>query len=290
MKRKLKKFIDNNISFLVSIISMSLIIFMAIGYSALNTRLEVYSNSSIVDEKPWNPEVSFILAERIDNIFFYYIDIYNDSSFEYKNWQVKFYNCNYISYIDFFDAEKQDYGWLISNDDWDNKINPNESLSITLVFSVDNYQGKMSIEEYSRYFVENYIKVSGTTGSGKREGEIISNGNSSLTLKQGEKQITNYSISEDSEFVPKVPNEKRYILDIYNDTDQTISKIRMNMYFGDSKIIEISPCEIISNHITDSTIQFPFWLEISPHQNVSIYIIVETLDNGFVPELVIAGQ
>lgn len=189
-------------------------------------------------------------------------------------------------------GEKRSDGWVIVNSKWDNRVETKGKLVVTVIFEVkEDVKDKMSVEEYSKYFVENYIKVTGSNRTANmRKGEIIKNNNSELTLKPNEQELKNFTVNEDLEFVPSIPNERQYIVDVFNNSDTTISKVRGNIYLGeDSELLEISPCEIISNHKKDATFELPFWVQIPPNQKLTFYIIVKTLDSDFSPDIIISG-
>ena len=47
----------------------------------------------------------------------------------------------------------------------------------------------MTKDEYAKYFLENYVKIFGVSKIKiNRKGEAVTNGNATLTLKQGEKE------------------------------------------------------------------------------------------------------
>ena len=189
-------------------------------------------------------------------------------------------------------GEKRSDGWVIVNSKWDNRVEPEEKLVVTVIFEVkDNLQSKMSIQEYSKYFVENYIKVTGSSRTANmRKGEIVKNNNSELSLKSDEQELKNFTVNEDLEFVPTIPNEKQYIIDVYNDTENDFSKIRGNIYLGDkTELLEVSPSEILSNHKDDSTFELPFWVEIPAKEKLTFYIIVQTEDENFNPDITLSA-
>ena len=80
--------------------------FMSNGYSILNSRLDLKGKSTITDEKVWKPELSFQMAKRLGNVFFYNIIVHNNSEFDYKDWQMKLYNAEYILYTDMLERRK----------------------------------------------------------------------------------------------------------------------------------------------------------------------------------------
>lgn len=190
-------------------------------------------------------------------------------------------------------GERQSYGWKIQNRDWDSRIEAGKTLVVTIIFEVSsNLKGEMSVEEYADYFVRNYIEVTGTSKTSKnRNGEIINNGNASLTLKSNEQEIKSFTIQEDLDYVSSDPNEKQYIIDIYNETDKDFQKIRGNIYLEgeNSKLLEVSPSEITCNNGNNATFLIPFWTELPAKQKITIYIMVYTEEKDFIPKIVMAA-
>ncbi len=111
MKRKLKKFLAKNIVFIICFIIIICFFFMANGYSILTSKSNINGKTTVTDEDLWNPELSFQMAKRIGNVFFYNIIVYNNSKFAYKDWQMKLYNADYILYTDMLERRKAEL-WL----------------------------------------------------------------------------------------------------------------------------------------------------------------------------------
>ena len=106
MNRRLKIFFNKYITFICCLNLLIVFVFMADGYSILTSELDLKGNSNIIEEEPWNPQVDFVMTQRLGNVFFYDIVIYNNSQSVYKDWQIKFYNLNYISYTDMLERRK----------------------------------------------------------------------------------------------------------------------------------------------------------------------------------------
>ena len=119
-------------------------------------------------------------------MFFYDIIVHNYSENTCQNWEIKIYDDANI--IQAYEYGKREDGYsIIKNTDWDNRIEPRGSVTITIIFTVsDNVKETTTFEEYAKYYVENYIKVSGTLTKLNQEGETITNGKASLTLKESE--------------------------------------------------------------------------------------------------------
>ena len=79
---------------------------MANGYSLLKSRLDLNGKTSISEEAPWLPKISFQMARRLGNIFFYNIIIENDSNLTYKDWKITMYNNDYIGFTDMLERRK----------------------------------------------------------------------------------------------------------------------------------------------------------------------------------------
>lgn len=99
MKRKLKRFLNKNLVLVKCFLFVLMFVFMANGYSILNSNVSLNGSSTILEED-WKPQLRFDMTYRLGNTFFYDIVIYNDSPFACKNWQIKFFELDYISIID----------------------------------------------------------------------------------------------------------------------------------------------------------------------------------------------
>ena len=98
--KRLKKFLNKNLFLINCIIFLIFFLFMASGYSLLNSKLNLKGKTSISEEEPWLPNVSFQMAKRLGNIFFYNIIIQNTSNLTYKDWKITMYNSEYINFTD----------------------------------------------------------------------------------------------------------------------------------------------------------------------------------------------
>ena len=87
MRRRLRIFINKKLTFIICITLLLLFIFMANGYSILKTKLNVSGEGTIKEISSWNPQIEFVNTDRIGNMFFYDITVYNNSNFVYKDWQ-----------------------------------------------------------------------------------------------------------------------------------------------------------------------------------------------------------
>ena len=169
----------------------------------------------------------------------------------------------------------------------DNRVEKNGKLVVTIIFEVkENLESEMTVDEYSKYFMENKIKVTGSCRTADmRKGKVIKNNNSELTLKDNEEELNNFTVTEDLDYKPDDKNERQYIVEIFNETGNDFSKIRGNIYLGDeNELLEVSPSEIISNHKNNSTFELPFWIEIPAKEKLTFYIIVQTTDENFAPD------
>lgn len=293
MRKRLRIFINKKLTFIICITLLLLFIFMANGYSILKTKLNVLGEGKIREISNWNPQIEFVNTDRIGNMFFYDITIYNNSNLIYKDWQLKVYDNEYITYPYMFEARREDDGWVIDNSSWDNRIEPNQDVIFTINFYVsDDLQSEMTPEEYAEYFVKNFIKVSGTgTIKPDREGEIITNKNASLTLKESEVEIKSLKIEKNNLFESDIPNEKQYILTINNTTNMDISRIRVNIYIGnENKLLEATPSEIVCEHGTNITFELPSWIQISSGESALVYFMITSEDENFIPDVVVAGK
>lgn len=293
MRKRLRIFINKKLTFIICITLLLLFIFMANGYSILKTKLNVSGEGTIREIPNWNPQIEFVNTDRIGNMFFYDITVYNNSNLVYKDWQLKVYDNEYITYPYMFEARREDDGWVIDNSSWDNRIEPNQDVIFTINFYVsDDLQSEMTPEEYAEYFVKNFIKVSGIgTIQPDREGEIITNKNASLTLKESEVEIKSLKIEKNNLFESDIPNEKQYILTINNTTNNDLSRIRVNIYIGnENKLLEATPSEIVCEHGTNITFELPSWIQISSGESALVYFMITSEDENFIPDVVVAGK
>ena len=293
MKRRLKIFISQKSTFIICITFLLIFIFIANGYSILKTRLNISGDSSIQDNPEWNPQIDFVNTDSIGNMFFYDITIYNNSNFVYKDWQLRIYDNEYITYPYMFEAKREDDCWVLDNSNWDNRIEPGDDVIFTIIFYVsDDLQSDMTYKEYAEYFIKNFTKLSGTRLTNPdREGEIITNGEASLTLKQSEVEIKSFKLEENYLYESDIPNEKQYILTINNTTNNDFTRIRVNLYLGSkNKVLEVTPSEIVCEHSTNITFELPSWIQISSGESALVYFMITSEDEDFIPDIVVAGE
>ncbi len=287
--RLIKRFFKKKNSLIICLSFLLSFIFMSCGYSILNTTLNIVGTSSITNkEDMWELDMEFVETKQLDNVFFYDIIIHNNSENTYQNWEIKMYDNDNIIYA--YEYGKREDGYtVIKNTEWDNRIETGGSVTVTIIFTVDQNVGDVS--EYAKYYVENYIKATGSLKEPNREGKIITNGNASLTLKESEIEITNFTIKLDSSYETEIENEKQYIIDITNDTEYDFIKVRANVYLGkENKLLEVSPSEITCQNETNTSFELPFWMEIPKNTTTSIYLMIITKDDKFIPEIVMSAE
>lgn len=290
---RIKKFLYRNAYFIFFCSIFIILLFMANGYSILKTRLNVsgVSNIDYKIEDVWKPKVKYKMTKQMGDVFFYDIVIYNDTEIAYQNWELKIFDTGYISFPLSFGGEKQGDYWVLNNSNWDKKIDSKGKLIITITIQIsENLPDSMTKEEYAQYFVENYVTFSGTnTGENIRDGDIITNGNATLTLRKDEEKLTTFSIEEDKEYSQDEKNEKQYIITINNDTDNDFVKLRGNIYMGEENaLLEVSPSEITCQSSTNATFEMPTWFQVYSKAKASFYIIIKTTEKNFIPEVVMA--
>ncbi len=293
MRRILKTFINKNWIFITCICILIIFLFMANGYSILKTSLNVVGDASIQDIPEMNLEIDFVNTDKLGNMFFYDVTVYNNSNFTYKDWQLKVYDNEYITYPYMFEATRENDGWLIDNSNWDNRLEPGDDVIFTINFYVsDDLQSEMTYEEYAEYFIRNFIKATGTILTDTdRDGEIITSGNASLTLKQSEVEIKDFKLEENLLYESNIPNEKQYILTINNTTNYEYSRIRANVYLGPKNtLLEVTPSEIVCEHSTNINFELPSWMQISSNESILVYFMIIAEDESFLPDIAIAGE
>ena len=293
MRRKLiRRFFKKRNPIIICFSILLFFVCMSNGYSILNTALNIKGTSSIISNSGvWEPDVEFLNTEHMGNVFFYDIIVHNNSEKVCQNWEIRIYDDKNITQSYEY-GQKEDGYRIIKNTEWDNRIEKGGSVTVTIIFSVsEEVESTMTIEEYAQYFVENYIKVSGTITEPNREGEIITNGNATLSIKESEIQVKNFSIKLDPSYNTEIENERQYIIDITNDTEYDFKKVRANVYLGkDNKMLEVSPSEITCINKTNTTFELPIWMQIQKNQTVSIYIMVIAEDKNFIPDIVLAAE
>ena len=293
MRRKLiRRFFKKRNPIIICFSILLFFVCMSNGYSILNTALNIKGTSSIISNSGvWEPDVEFVNTEHMGNVFFYDIIVHNNSEKVCQNWEIRIYDDKNITQSYEY-GQKEDGYRIIKNTEWDNRIEKGGSVTVTIIFTVsEEVESTMTIEEYAQYFVENSIKVSGTITEPNREGEIITNGNAMLSIKESEIQVKNFSIKLDPSYNTEIENERQYIIDITNDTEYDFKKVRANVYLGkDNKMLEVSPSEITCINKTNTTFELPIWMQIQKNQTVSIYIMVIAEDKNFISDIVLAAE
>ena len=268
---------------------------MANGYGILKERFDIKGEAEINAEgreEIIKPEVQFKRTEQFgDYLYFYDIIIYNKSDTIYHNWQIKIKDTEYISYPYSIDGKRIDDGWIITNNNCDERIEPGEKVNVTIIFEISSeLPSSIPIEEYVQNFLDNSIEITCSTTKKDEEGIVIKKGNAKLTLEESEVEIKNYSVKLDSEYVEQNPNEKMYVLTINNDTENDYLIIRGNIYLGaNSKILEVSPSVVTCDHIDNATFTLPLWVQAPKGTSLQIYIMIRTTEKNFVPDIVLAA-
>ena len=290
MRRRLKMIIKQKLTFIICVIIFVVYIFMAYGYAIFKTKLNIVGNT-IIEEEKWEPNVSFRQTLQIGPLFFYDIVIKNTSSLTYKDWKVKIYDDNFIMLPYGIDGIREDDGWLLSNSNWDSRIEPGKTVIVTITIMVtsEDLPNEMTVEEYAKYYVEHCIEVSGDYKEENRDGNIIRNGNASLSLKESEVEVTNFAFQENKEYESKQQNEKQYILNITNDSNSKYIKIRVNIATGTNKVLEVSPSEITCDHGDNVTFELASWTQIGEGETISIYVAMLIQEENFNPDIVVAA-
>ena len=293
MRRRLRMILKAKLTFIICIIIFVVSIFMANGYAIFKTKLNIVGSATIeeVKKEKWEPNVSFRQTLQIGPLFFYDIVIKNTSSLTYKDWKVKIYDDNFIMLPYGIDGIREDDGWLLSNSNWDSRIEPGKTVIVTITIMVtsEDLPNEMTVEEYAKYYVEHCVEVSGDYKEENRDGNIIRNGNASLSLKESEVEVTNFAFQENKEYESKQQNEKQYILNITNDSNSKYIKIRVNIATGTNKVLEVSPSEITCDHGDNVTFELASWTQIGEGETISIYVAMLIQEENFNPDIVVAA-
>ena len=290
MRRYLKKFFSQKSVLFICTALLLISIFMANGYAILKAKLNIDGTTSIEPApETWTPHLSFVQTSQLDNVF-YEIIIENDSNLTCYEWELKIKDTGYISFPFGVDAERQGNSWVLNNLIWDDRIEAGGKLTVNITFQVErDLDNSMSIEEYADYFVNHFITISvNTNPSGDKEGKIVKNGNATLILHENEIEVKDFVLEKNKAFTPSLPNETQYILTVYNNSNNNYSKIRANIYLGNSSLLGISPSEIVCEHATSTTFKVPVGISLEKDKAVSVYITIRTEDSTFVPDVVVA--
>lgn len=293
MRRRLRMILKQKLTFIICIIIFAVYIFMANGYAIFKTKLNIIGSTTIeeVKEEKWKPNVSFRQTSQIGPLFFYDIIIKNTSNLTYKDWQIKIYNDNFIIFPYGIDGTREDDGWLLSNSNWDSRIEAGKTVivTITIMITSEDLPNGMTVEEYAKYYVEHCIEVSGSYKEESREGNIIQNGNASLSLRESEVEVTDFTFQEDTEYESKQQDEKQYILNVTNNSNSKYIKIRANIDIGTNELLEVSPSEITCDHGDNVTFELPSWTQIGEGETISIFIAMSIQEENFNPDIVVAA-
>ncbi len=293
MIRNLKKFIKRKSTLIICLSILIILIFMANGYSLLKTKLTINGNSTANLDfyEDWYPKLNFVKTSQMEDVFFYQIIVDNDSNKTYYKWKLKIQDTGYIDFPFGIDAKKENNNWILDYSSWDNRIEAGKKLFLNIIFRVNDLDNSMSKEEYAKYFLENFVQISGISKIKiNRKGEAVTNGNATLTLKQNEEEIKTFDFEENLDYEPNSQNEKQYILNIYNKSDNDYYELRVNMFTGTENIlIGISPYEVVCQHIDNVTFEIPTWIYLTKDTAVSVYITVVTENNTFNPDIVVTG-
>ena len=293
MIRNLKKIIKQKLALITCISFLLILIFMANGYSLLKTKLTLSGNSTANLDfyEDWHPKLNFSKTSQMEDVFFYQIIVNNDSNKTYYKWKLKIQDTGYIDFPFGIDGTKENNSWILDYSSWDNRIQAGKKLFVNIIFRVKDLDFSMSKEEYAKYFLENFVQISGISRIKiNRQGEAVTNGNATLTLKQNEEEIKTFDFEENLDYVSDNNNEKQYILNIYNKSDYDYYELRVNMFIGnENTLIGISPYEVACQHIDNVTFEIPTWIYLTKDTAVSVYITVVTEDDTFNPDIVVTG-
>ena len=290
MKRKIKKII-NKLPNIICVLALSTFIFMANGYGILKQELTINGKAEI-NEEIIKPEVKFKRTQQIgDYIFFYDIIIYNNNTnINYQNWQIKIKDTEYISYPYSIDGKRTDDGWILTNYNWDDRIEAGEKVNVTITFEVSSeIPNTILVEEYVEDFLNNSIEITCTNSGADKEGTLVQNGKAKLILKGSEIEIKDFKVKVDSEYVAQNPNEKMYVITINNNTDSDFLIIRGNIYVGSNRILEVSPSVVTCDHIDNATFTLPHWVQLSKGSSLMLYIMIRTTEENFIPDIVLSA-
>ena len=289
MKRTKK--IINKLPNIICVLALSTFIFMANGYGILKQELTINGKAEI-NEEIIKPEVKFKRTQQIgDYIFFYDIIIYNNNTnINYQNWQIKIKDTEYITYPYSIDGKRADDGWILTNYNWDDRIEAGEKVNVTITFEVSSeIPNTILVEEYVQDFLNNSIEITCTNSGADKEGTLVQNGKAKLILKGSEIEIKDFKVKVDSEYVAQNPNEKMYVITINNNTDSDYLIIRGNIYVGSNRILEVSPSVITCDHIDNATFTLPQWVQIPKGSSLMLYIMIHTTEENFIPDIVLSA-
>ena len=271
---------------------------MTSAYAILKNKLNITGNSSINPEnienmtKTSKANLEFSKISEFGNTFNYEITIYNNSDHDYHQWQLKIYDTGYITFPSWFEGKKEGNSWILNDSSWNNKIETGGNVKVNITFDVTKSpNNSMTIQEYAKYFVENNISLSvSNTAPPETEDIVITNKKATLTLGQFEEKVKTYTFKKNSDYICSNPKEKQYILTINNNSKYNYIGIRANIYLGNKNtLVSVSPFNVIYRYNSNSIFETPIWLQIPVNKTIKIYINIETEDDNFIPDIVVAA-
>ena len=163
MIRNLEKFIKKKLTLIICLSFLLILIVMANGYGLLKTKLTVNGNSTANLDfyEDWYPQLNFSKTSQMEDVFFYQIIVNNDSNKTYYKWKLKIQDTGYIDFPFGIDGTKEGNSWILDYSSWDNRIDAGKELFVNIIFRVKDLNNSMSKEEYAKYFLENFVQISG---------------------------------------------------------------------------------------------------------------------------------
>ena len=293
MKKRLKKFVNICLPNIICIFYLLYFLIMSNGYGILKERLDINGKTTIDIENVIEPKISYTRTEQYgNNVFFYNLTIYNNSSKDYKSWQVKINDTEYISYPFSITGERIDNAWLIRNLNGDEIIEAGGEVEITIIFEIsDNLPSTINIEDYIENFLNSSIEITCSYNENTNNDlNVVKKGKAKLTLEKSEIEIKNFNIKVNLNYSTEIPDEKMYMLTINNDTDNDFVSIRGNIYLGtENKILEVSPSEVTCFNTEDVTFILPNWVNVPKGESLILYFMIIEKDDSFIDNIVLAA-
>ena len=293
MKKRLKKFVNICLPNIICMVYLLYFLIISNGYGILEERLDINGKTTIDIENVIEPKISYTRTEQYgNNVFFYNLTIYNNSSKDYKSWQVKINDTEYISYPFSITGERIDNAWLIRNLNGDEIIEAGGEVEITIIFEIsDNLPSTINIEDYIENFLNSSIEITCSYNENTNNDlNVVKKGKAKLTLEKSEIEIKNFNIKVNLNYSTEIPDEKMYMLTINNDTDNDFVSIRGNIYLGtENKILEVSPSEVTCFNKEDVTFILPNWVNVPKGESLILYFMIIEKDDSFIDNIVLAA-
>ena len=294
-RRKFKKFFSKNQTLVLFITLFIMLAFMSTGYALLKTDLLFNSTSKIVtdssiisdpDDKAYDCKtvITYEITNSWTGNYIINFTISNNGERKINNWKIKFADSNDITAVSSAagNVTKTDGYYYISGMTWNSSIESGSSISAQAQISTS----RTDIDS----ILKNIIIVSCGRATSGGTTQKISSGKATLDLGQLEKQINaSIEITEAGAWGGAV---NIYKVTITNSLDVAITDWRGMIYYGDTTLNSVYPCNTTRNDdakniIVSNTSSGDGALD--PGSSISITLVLNTKDTTYIPDYIFAG-